>query len=499
MRNAIGREVIDNPFAGAFARQRFNRQVNTKQVEPVVMHGIENAVKAVKLEDGMTISFHHHLRNGDFVLDMTMRQILAAGMKDLKVAASSIFPAHKILVDCIDQGVVTSIDTAYISGPVAEAVSAGRLKGDIRILTHGGRARAILEGECPIDVAFIAAPAVDRSGQISGVLGNAACGSLGYAVADAWRAKTVVAVTDHLVESDLLAPDIEAGTVDIICVVDKIGDAAGIVSGTTRVTKDPVGLKIAKDATDIIVHSGLFQNGFSFQTGAGGVSLAVAEYVRDHMRRAGIVGAFGCGGITSAFTGMLEEGLFHQLFDVQAFDLAAVESSGKQQNHHRISASYYANPNEEGHVASRLDVVVLGASEIDLDFNVNVTTGSNGALLGGSGGHADTAAGAKISLIVSKLVHARVSCIHEKVTTVTTPGETVDVLVTDRGVAVNPKRKDLEERLSSVAGVEIVSIDTLFERALALTGQPATIELSGDVIGRSVYRDGTELDKIYRI
>jgi citrate lyase subunit alpha / citrate CoA-transferase len=95
----------------------------------------------------------------------------------------------------------------------------------------------------------------------------------------------------------------------------------------------------------------------------------------------------------------------------------------------------------------QLDVVILGASEIDLNFNVNVTTGFDHRILGGSGGHADTAYGSKFAIIVSKLVSSRISVVVDRVTTITTPGETVDALVTDYGIAIHPRHSELIEQL----------------------------------------------------
>ena len=43
------------------------------------------------LRDGMTISFHHHLRNGDYVLNMVLDEAAKMGVKDLTVNASSVF------------------------------------------------------------------------------------------------------------------------------------------------------------------------------------------------------------------------------------------------------------------------------------------------------------------------------------------------------------------------------------------------------------------------
>ena len=181
---------------------------------------------------------------------------------------------------------------------------------------------------------------------------------------------------------------------------------------------------------------------------------------------------------------------------MQCFDLSSVASIEKNPMHHKISANLYANPNNPEHVAGKLDVVILGASEIDTDFNVNVTTGSDGIILGGSGGHADTAAGAKLTIIVSKLFNARISCLVDKVRTITTPGETVDALVTERGIAVNPRRSDLIAKLKAETNLKILTIEELLEIAQSFTGKPKTLPRSGKIVGLSCYRDGTILDTI---
>ena len=158
-----------------------------------------------------------------------------------------------------------------------------------------------------------------------------------------------------------------------------------------------------------------------------------------------IKGSFGMGGITKYMVEMLNEGCFKALIDVQCFDLDAVESITNNPNHMEVSASQYAGVN--GSAVNSLDVVLLGATQVDLDFNVNVHTDSNGYIMGGSGGHADTAAGSKLAIIIAPLVRARLPLIVDRVTCITTPGHTVDVVVTQRGIAVNPARADLKEKL----------------------------------------------------
>ena len=321
--------------------------------------------------------------------------------------------------------------------------------------THGGRARAIESGELHIDAAFIAAPTADACGNVSGSEGRAACGPLGYAMVDAQYADRVIAVTDHVRPHPLCPIDITQEQVDFVVPVESIGDPAGILSGTTQPTKDSLGLRIAESAAKVIAASGLLRDGFSFQTGAGGISIATSMYVQALMREQGLVGSFGAGGVTGFLVDMLEAGLFRTLFDVQCFDLRAVESYRNDPRHQAMSASLYANPHNRGAVVNQLDAMLLGAAEVDLDFNVNVTTGSSGRILGGSGGHADTAAGSKLALVTTTPRRGGAGRkIVERVGCVTTPGETIDAVVTEAGVAVNPRARGLA-RAAGAAGIEV--------------------------------------------
>lgn len=511
MKNAIGREIpaqIDGyenpvPFAGAFnTAPTMQRQAPTvKTIRPgetKLVDRIETIFKKIPITDGMTLSFHHHFRNGDGVVNMVLETAAKLGLKDLKVALSSVFPVHAPLVEHMKNGVVTALDTNYMSGPVAQAVSRGVLKKPVIMRTHGGRARAIECGQLKIDVAFIAAPAADDYGNVNGVQGPAACGSLGYAFPDAEFASNVVAVTDHLVEYPLSPVSIPQTRVDYVVKVDKVGDPKGIVSGTTRITKDPVGLKIADSAAKVIKAAGLIKDGFSFQTGAGGASLATAHFVRQMMEEENVNGSFALGGITGYMVEMLEKGLFKKVMDVQGFDLDAIRSIATNPNHLEIGANYYASPFNNGCAVNKLDAVILGATEIDTDFNVNVVTGSDGLIMGGSGGHADAAAGAKVTIVVANLLRGRLPIIVDKVLTATTPGETIDVLVTERGIAVNPRRADLREMLLA-AGLPVKEISTLKTEAEKIAGVPDQLITGDRVVAVVEYRDGTIIDVVRQL
>ncbi|MEG0986611.1 MAG: citrate lyase subunit alpha [Clostridia bacterium] len=458
---------------------------------------LQEAMVAAGLKGGMTISFHHHLRNGDHVLNMVLDTATRMGLKDLTIEPSSLFDVHAAtLIKAIKEGVVTGIETDYMSAGVGRAISQGLLEKPVVFRSHGGRPAAIESGRVKLDVAFIAAPAADCQGNVNGVSGPAACGSLGYAFSDAKCARTVIAITDTLLPYPLSPVSIDETQVDYVVKVDSIGDPAGIASGTTQITRDPVGLLIAEYAAQVIEHSGLLKDGFSFQTGAGGASLAVTQFLKPIMKRMNVTGGFALGGITGHLVDMLKDGYFEKLMDVQCFDLQAVQSIRENPAHQEISASRYASPFAKSCAADQLDVVILGATEIDTQFNVNVHTDSNGLIIGGSGGHSDVAAGAKLTMIVAPLFRARLPIVVDRVLTISTPGNTVDVLVTQRGIAVNPARKDLRDKLVA-AGLPVLDIEALKEMAERITGKPAPIKRGERVVATVEYRDGSILDKIY--
>ncbi len=511
MKNKIGREIpnyIENigelkPYEGVFSykpSKRISGKIITSVLpgESKIVPSIEEAIKKSGLKDGMTISFHHHFREGDFVLNMVMEIIERLGIKNLTIAASSLNKVHEPLVNYIKKGVVTKIETSGIRGPLAEEISRGLMETPIIIRSHGGRARAIECGEIKIDVAFLGVPSSDEYGNANGHDGKSACGSLGYAMVDAKYADKVVLITDNLVSYPNVPSSIGQTDVDYIVKVDAVGDSNGIISGSTRHTKNPRELLIAKYAAAVIEASGYFIPGFSMQCGTGGASLAVARFIKQRMIDKDIKASFVLGGITEQFVEMLNEGLVNKIFDTQSFDLTAVKSIGENKNHCEIDASFYANPHNKGCVANKLDIVILSALEIDTDFNVNVITGSDGVLRGASGGHCDTAAGAKLTMIVAPLMRGRIPTIIDRVNTVVTPGESIDVVVTDRGIAVNPLRKDLIEKLKA-AKLPVFSIEELKDKAEKIVGKPEPIKYGEKIVGIVEYRDGTIIDVIREV
>ena len=464
---------------------------------------LRQAIAEAGIKEGMRISFHHHLRNGDYVLNMVMEEIAAMGVGGLTVNASALFDIHLPLIDHIRNGAVTALETNYVSKGIGTHISSGIMEKPVDFRTHGGRPKDIVQGVTPIDIAFVAAATADPEGNATGKVGKSACGSLGYPMEDAIHAKNVIVITDNLVPSgeyrELEDPAIKAENVSSVVVVDEIGDPKGIVSGTTKITEDPTGLFMAETAAKIIQASGYLKDGFSFQTGAGGASLAASKYLKEIMLDKKIRGSFALGGITGQLVDMMNEGCFERLLDVQCFDLDAVASINKNPNHFEISASRYASPIHPNAAVNDLDVVILGATEIDTDFNVNVHTDSKGSLMGGAGGHSDASHGAKVTMIIAPLYRGKYPIVLDRVTYVTTPGEDIDILVTQAGVAVNTnleKNRELEERIRQ-AGIDVKTIHELKSLAEEQTGKPAEAIKGETPVARILYRDDREPSVIF--
>lgn len=515
VRNSLGRLVPTEipsfgllaPFSGAYSRLDGSYVWTPSPVEhrvpPIttnkVAASLRSAIERSGLQNGMTISFHHHLRNGDAIVGLVLAELEKMGFRDLTLAPSSLGDSHDCVADAIKKGIVTRLNTSGVRGEVGKAISNGLLASPAIIRSHGGRARAIEEGSLKIDVAFLGAPACDRLGNMTGVSGATACGALGYAMVDARYARHVIAVTDNLVAYPLSTKiSVPQYLVDQVVVVDSIGDPSKIATGATRITRDPLQLYIAELGFKVIRAAGYLKHDCSFQTGGGGPSLAVARYVRDHMKANSIQGSYCIGGITGYMAEMLKEGLFRTLFDVQSFDASVTESIAHNSNHIEADASWYANPFNKGCLVNDLDVVVLAALDTDVDFNVDVLTGHDGVLRGASGGHSDTAAGAKLSLITIPSMRNGVPSIRERVQTVVTPGETVDVIVTERGIAVNPRREDLLAALKD-AGLPVKDIHQLKAEIEKITGIPDEVAFHDEIVGVVEYRDGTIIDSIRKI
>ena len=204
---------------------------------------------------------------------------------------------------------------------------------------------------------------------------------------------------------------------------------------------------------------------------------------------------FALGGITGSGRSA-REGADRKAARYPVLRRRAAASLARNPNHVEISTNVYANPGSKAASCDQLDVVILSALEIDVDFNVNVITGSDGVMRGASGGHCDVAAAANLTIVVAPL-RSRIPTVVKRVTRLT-PGESIDVLVTDHGIAVNPARPEIRERLME-AGLKVVDINALYERAISLTGVPKPIEFTDKIVGVIRYRDGSVIDTVRQV
>jgi citrate lyase subunit alpha/citrate CoA-transferase len=287
---------------------------------------------------------------------------------------------------------------------------------------------------------------------------------------------------------------IEGNYVDQVVVVESIGEASQILSGTTQLTRSPERLLIAEYAARFVLETRIMRDGWSFQAGAGGISLAFTLFARDLMREQGITASFVRGGSTGPLVDMLEEGLTGYILDGQTFDPEAVRSMRENPRHVMTTPFTSYNYHGKGNIASILDCAVLGATEVDLQFNANVVTHSDGLLLHGIGGWQDALfAGCTILAVPS--FRNRVPIIRDRLTTLCGPGELIDVVVTERGIAINPRRQDLIDATRDTS-LPIRSLEELKGEAEKLCGVPEPLETGSDVIGLVTWVDGTILDTI---
>ena len=513
MINAVGRDIPEEVlkatgkdiFRGSFAKEGYEYKKAAPTVRAAMdptksklVDSIHDVLVKCGIKDGMTLSFHHHFREGDYVVNMVMEEVHKMGIKDITICASSLGKAHNPIVPMIEDGTITGIQSSGVRGKIGEAMSAGKLKNLAIMRSHGGRVRAIEAGEVHIDIAFIGAPTCDEYGNMKANGGKSDCGVLSYAMVDAQYADKVVAITDCLVPSPNLPASISQVDVDYVVVVDEIGNPAKIATGAAKPTTDVRKIMMADYCTQFVINTPYFKDGFTYQTGVGGASIASTISLGEIMKERGIKMKFGVGGIAGPMCKLLEDGLIEKLVDTQDFDTTAIESIKKNPNHYEISASEYANPFNKGAYVNQLDFVILAALEVDVNFNCNVVVGSDGIITGAQGGHPDTAAGAKCTIVIAPLLQGRIPAICTNVTTVTTPGDTVDVVITDYGIAINPKRQDLIEATKD-AKLPIKTIEELRDIAYSIVGEPDPVQFDDQVVGIIEARDGSVIDVVRKV
>jgi citrate lyase subunit alpha/citrate CoA-transferase len=457
---------------------------------------LKAALHRAGLRDGMVISSHHHFRNGDRLMAQVFDAAAELGVRELVWFPSAAFECHAPLIRHLESGVLRRVEQS-LNGPLGEYASHGKMRGMAHLRSHGGRYRAIQDGDILIDIAILAAPAADAFGNASGVLGRAACGPLGFALGDSQYADHVIVVTDTLVPFPCIPWHIQGNYVDQVVVVDEVGDPSQIVSGTTTLTKSPDRLLIAEYTARFVRDTEILREGFSFQAGAGGTSLAFTVFLSEMMREANIKARFIRGGSTRVLVDLLEQGLTEAILDGQSFDLEGVRSMRDNPRHVPTSPFTSYNYHGKGNFASMLDCVVLGATEVDVNFNANVVTHSDGYLRHGIGGWQD-ALFSSCTILTVPTFRDRIPSIRSRVTTLCGPGELIDVVVTERGIAINPRRADLFAALEG-SPLPLRSLNELKQEAEDICGVPSPAPLADKLIGVVEWVDGTLLDSIKQV
>jgi citrate lyase subunit alpha/citrate CoA-transferase len=255
-------------------------------------------------------------------------------------------------------------------------------------------------------------------------------------------------------------------------------------------------LRIGKTCVELMDAAGLVKNDMIFQAGAGGISLAALKFLGEDLKEKNLKAGCSTGGLTEFIVNMVNEGVLKQINTCQCFDIAAVNFV---KNHLEAISTIgeYSDHTMKGRNTDRLDTVILGATEVDTRFNVNVNTHSDGRMLHGIGGHQDVSSTSHLTIIAVPVFRKSNPIIRDLVTTVSTPGDIIDAIVTDNGVAINPKRKDLLDRVCGK--IEIIDIEELKNIAYSETGGPQELNISDKIIGITKYFDGTVLDNIYQI
>lgn len=511
VQNAVGRMIPSEingkpviPFKGPHQHKTTGR----KYAPPIANCGdypesgdkrlpdLKSALIAAGLKDGMTISTHHHFRNGDLVANQIFKIASEMGIKDLVWFPSASFPCHEPIIEYLENGTIHHIEGS-MNGPLGRFASQGKMQGTAVLRSHGGRYQAVQDGEVVIDIAVIATPTADPFGNANGLSGPSSCGLLGFALADSQYAHKVVAVTDNLVPFPCIPWQIQGNYVDYVVEMEQIGVPEKIVSGTTRITKSPDRLYIAELTAKFCEAAGIIREGFSFQAGAGGTSLAIGNYFGEIMREKNIRARFARGGSNQYLVQMMDDGLVDYILDGQTFDLEGVRSMRENPNHVDTSPFTSYNYHGKGNFASWVDVVILGATEVDVKFNGNVVTHSDGYLLHGIGGWQNCLF-SKTVILPIPLFRDRIPVIRDEVTTVCGPGELIDVIVTERGIAINPRRKDLIEATIE-SGLPIKTIHDLKDEAERICGVPQPPQFTDKIIAAIKWVDGTVIDVVRQV
>ena len=139
-----------------------------------LVKNLKEALIKSGLKDGMTISTHHHFRNGDLIANEIFDIAHELKIKDLVWFPSASFPCHEPIIEHMKNGTIHHIEGS-MNGALGRYCSEGKMKGAGVLRSHGGRYQAVQDGDVKIDIAIIASPTADPFGNANGVTGTSAC------------------------------------------------------------------------------------------------------------------------------------------------------------------------------------------------------------------------------------------------------------------------------------------------------------------------------------
>lgn len=506
------------PFAGAFPSRTYDRRLVGRRHVPHIPHGQSKLVTLDTvmdvIRDGDTISYPHYYRTGDRGLQLVVEALRRHGKRDIRIYGNALFDhVDPWLIEAVRDGVIGGV-YGNVYRKFGQYVTAGELLPWVGVgFSHGNRVRKLQTGEVNVRVGFGPVPIADRWGNANGLLGKPEhlCGPVGLFSADAEYAEYVCLLAGTVSDTVVMPTPISMEQVDFVVKVDDPGLNSGIGSGTLDMNKarsNPFNAQVADNITNVIKAAGVVKDDFSFQVGSG-AGLLVLENIRAMLKEMKVRANFSIGGVTSLHVDMLEEGTLYQLMHGQLFEPSERMFASMLNNprHHEITTPYYASVANKESAVNMLDLAVLSTLEVDTEFNLN-TVCAGGRIIGGIGGGQDVAAGANLTIIFMPLATGKndkgFPKVVDKVYTRTTPGEVIDVVVTEEFAAVNPnstsRYKDAILEGGERYGVRLVSIEELrvlsTRKAQEFGSIPKTPEATGDVVHAIEWRDGTLLDVI---
>ena len=506
------------PFRTAFNDKTYSNRFVGQRIASRIPHRKNKVVSLDQvielLVDGDTISYPHYYRTGDCGLKLVVESLKKKGRKNIKIYGNAFF-------DNVDPWLIEAIKDGTIGGLYGnpyQKLGSSIVKGDLLPwvsvgFSHGNRVRKLETGEVTIKVAFGPVPIADKYGNANGLMGKEEhlCGPLALFAADALYAEYVCLLAGTISDTIIMPMPIPMTQVDFVVPVETPGLASGIGSGTIDMQKarsNPFNARVADNITRVIKASGVVRNNFGFQVGSG-AGLLILDNIRNILKETGIKANFSIGGVTSLHVDMLDEGTLHQLMHGQLFEPSrrVFDSLLNNPRHHEINVAYYASVADKECAVNMLDLAVLSTLEVDLDFNLN-TVCAGGRIVGGIGGGQDVAAGADLTIIFMPLATGKngkgFPKVVDHVYTRTTPGEVIDVIVTEEYAAVNPQSKSgykdaILERAKNF-GVTLLSIEELKQKSIDKAHEfgviPPPSPVSDEVVHVIEWRDGTLLDVI---